>query len=151
LASTRVAKTQADYETLMARVALLEAALLPLLPTSTSRDELAIGIGHNRAPIEFGAASVDDLMEINQLIGLLKDQGPTPPTNPAPILELETKTGNTATKIKEYIDDCGKAATKGFGEETGKRLAQSPFWIALFYQMGQVSEALIRWLSNIPH
>jgi len=151
LASTRVAKTQADYETLMARVALLEAALLPVLPTSNSRDENAIGIGHNRGPSDFEPASVEELVQIDQLIALLKEQGPIPPTNSAPILDLQTKTSKTATKIKEYVDECGKAAAKGFGEETGKRLAQSPFWIALFYQMGQVSEALIRWLSNIPH
>jgi len=145
--AARLRKIEADYENLMARAALLEAAVSSLL----SVGESAIGIGHNRGPSDFEPVSVDDLVEINQLIALLKEQGPIPPTNPAPILDLQAKTGKTATKVKEYVEDVGKAAAKGFGEEIGKRLAQSPFWIALYHQMGQVSEALIVWLTNIPH
>ncbi|SRR6266404_2895168 len=147
--SARARKMEADYENLMARVALLEAAIAPLLNVSFS--EPAIGIGHNKGPRDFEPLSDQELVKINQMIALLKAQGPIPPSNPALILDLQAKTSQTATKVKEYVEDVGKAAAKGFGAEIGKRLAQSPFWIALYHQMGQVSEALIVWLTNIPH
>jgi hypothetical protein len=143
---------ESRFERLMGRVALLEATLAPALAAPTSAGGQEIGIGHNRPPVDSGPASMDELLEINRFVDLLKEQSPTPPSDPSPILALERSTSKTAAKIKEYLDNFGSEAFKGagkaFGEEIGKRLAQAPFWIALYFQLGQVSEALIQWLAH---
>lgn len=129
------------FELLQARVALLEAALSAPRPAGT------VGMGHNRGP-ELDAPA--ELEEIDRFIALLKEQTPTTPTDRSKLLEAAQVADQKAKGGREYLDELAKGVIKGGSEEIGKRLVQSPCWIAVYAQLDSVVHAVIAWLSSLP-
>jgi hypothetical protein len=135
---------------LQARVALLESSLTLL------RHELAspaaqriVGPGHNQGP-DFEPIAVEELSDVDDLIAQLKEQGPVPPADTTKLTERSQNAARVSGKIKQYLDGFAVEAFKGAGGEVGKRLAQAPFWMAVVYSIGRVTEALALWLAHVP-
>jgi hypothetical protein len=135
------------HETLMARVAVLEAALQEL------RSPGPAGIGHNRPPPDepaFVPVSSSDLDEIDHLISLLKEQPPLPTAVPAQVVAQSRVVGQIGAKIGELADIFAKEAVKAAGHEIGKRLVQIPFWLGVAAGIAAVSEGLQHWIAALP-
>lgn len=133
---------QQAYELLMARVAVLEAALAAPKP----RPDLPIGPGHNSPP-EFETPFEEE--EIRQFIDLLRAQKATAPTDLPKLIEASDSAEAKVSKLKTHIDDFVVAACKGAGAEAGKRLIQVPFWLAVGASLQAVMHALEIWISAV--
>jgi hypothetical protein len=136
------ARREAAYQDLMARVALLEAAVSSLLTVG----EPAIGIGHNKGPSDFEAVSAEDLDNVNDLIALLKEQGPIPPSDPTKLIERNEKALQLSARINEGLVALGTEIAKGSAREAGKEMFV-PLWTALSHCITSVSHALLTWLG----
>lgn len=136
--------SQRAFNLLTARVALLEAALASPKP----RLELPIGPGHNGPP-EFEPPFEEN--EIHELVDLLKAQGPTTPTDLPKLIAASQATEAKISKLAEYADAFASAAVKSAGGEAGKRLVQVPWWLSVGGALLGVSQALIAWISMLPH
>lgn len=132
------------FDLLMARVALLESALANPRP----RQDVPIGPGHNGAP-EFEPPFEES--EIREFVALLKDQGPTTPTDLPKLLSASKDADAKVSKLAEYADAFASAAVKGAGGELGKRMAQLPWWLAVGSALHSVVQALIGWIGTLPH
>jgi hypothetical protein len=132
------------YDLLMARVALLEAALANPKP----RQDIPIGPGHNGPP-EFEPPFEES--EIRELVDLLKAQGPTTPTDLQKLHAASQASETKVSKLAEYADAFASAAVKSAGTEAGKRLVQAPWWMSVGSALYAVSQALILWLATLPH
>jgi hypothetical protein len=143
-------QSEARFLELRGRVTLLEASLNQLRRelTNSTRDK-EIGIGHNQGP-DFTPIPVEELSDVDDLIALLKQQGPLPPTDPTKLTEKSQKATRVSDKIKQYLDGFAIEAFKGAGSEIGKRLAQAPFWVAVYHGIDRVAEALALWLAHVP-
>jgi len=135
---------QQAFNLLMARVALLEAALASPKPVP----KLPIGLGHNGPP-DFDPPFEE--REIRELVNLLKAQGPSTPTDLPQLLAASQATEARASKLMEYADAFASAAIKSAGSEAGKRLVQAPWWLSVGGALLGVSQALIAWISMLPH
>jgi hypothetical protein len=98
------------------------------------------GIGHNLQPI-----ADDELQSITKCIIILKHQ-PVVPTAP----DDARAAGSTLKKIGErlgtYLDTSLLEASKSSGKEFGKRLAQLPYWLAIWYALNNVVQSITAWL-----
>jgi|HubBroStandDraft_3_1064219.scaffolds.fasta_scaffold246831_1 hypothetical protein len=84
-------QTEARFLDLLGRVTLLEASLNQLRRELTvSAHDKEIGIGHNQGP-DFAPLPVEELDDVDDLIALLKEQGPVPPTDPTELTEGRQK------------------------------------------------------------
>lgn len=84
-------QTEARFLDLLGRVTLLEASLNQLRRELTvSAHDKEIGIGHNQGP-DFAPIPVEELDDVDDLIALLKEQGPVPPTDPTELTEGSQK------------------------------------------------------------
>jgi hypothetical protein len=140
-----VRATEASFELLMARVALLEAAITAPKPAAES----PIGIGHNRGPDLVPNLALDE-REIQELVVLLKQQSATAPVDLPKLVEIAEVIGPANNKWRERLDEFTKGVLKGAGEEVGKRLIQAPWLIAVYSQVEAVGNALVLWLSTLP-
>jgi hypothetical protein len=132
------------FEVLMRRVALLETSLSELrrelnAPTS-------VGIGHNRGP-EFNLASDEELDDIDELIALLKEQGPNPPTDRKNLVERSQRATLIAEKINAGLFAIGDELAKGAAREAGKEML-IPLWTAVSHWIASVGHGLLTWLGN---
>jgi len=57
---------------------------------TVSAHDKEIGIGHNQGP-DFAPIPVEELDDVDDLIALLKEQGPVPPTDPTELTEGSQK------------------------------------------------------------
>lgn len=136
--------TERAYDVLMARVAVLEAALAAPKPLL----ELPIGPGHNGPP-EFDPPFTE--YEIRTLVDLLKVQTPTAATELPKLLEATTAAKECSGKLQKHVDDFTDAMVKGAGGEFGKKLAQIPWWLAVYGALNAVLQAASQWMSTLPH
>ena len=143
-------QNEARFVELRGRVTLLEASLTQLRSELAPAHDGEIGIGHNQGP-DFGAITAEELDGVDDLIALLKEQAPVPPADKAQLIETSLKVSKISEKIKQYLDGFAAEAFKGAGGEIGKRLTQAPFWMAVVYGIGRVTEALALWLGQVPH
>jgi hypothetical protein len=134
--------SQAAFDLLMARVALLEAAI------NASKANPTTGIGHNQGP-DFVIDPEIDEAQIRDLITILKVQRPDGPVD-VPQLKQIVETIEPASKWQQCLDQLSLSVIKGGGEELGKRLVQAPWWIAVYSQLDAVCHSLIAWLSTLP-
>jgi hypothetical protein len=134
------AEKQSSFETLEARVAVLEAAL-------KSRPA---GVGHNRGPDIYDNLSVDEA-GIQNLISLLKEQRAIAPVD-LPRLTAAAKVADpAANKWQERIDIFAKGVLLGTGKVAGEEIAKQlehAAWVRSVYSTLQgVFEALGSWLN----
>lgn len=141
---------EARYSELQARVTLLETSLDQLRSELAAPTRRQISIGHNQGP-DFEPVPVEELDNVGELIVLLKQQGPVPPPDPTALIQQSKKAAGVSAKIKQYLDAFTLEALKGAGGEIGKRLAQAPFWIAVYHGIDRVTEILTLWLTHAPH
>lgn len=141
-------RPEALFETLVARVAILEAAVQEL------RELREIGIGHNRPPAgmeTFLPATSEDLNDIDEFIALLKEQPAVPAIVPPQLIEKGRRVSKVGAKIAELADMAAKEAVKAAGHEAGKRLVQLPLWLSIAGAISGVAVALQNWIAVVPH
>jgi hypothetical protein len=80
----------------------------------------------------------------------LKQQHATAPVNLPKLHEIAEVIAPENQKWRDRLDEIVKGICKGGGEETGKRLIQAPWWIAVYSQLEAVAHALIAWLGTLP-
>lgn len=101
------------------------------LPATCFQDFQPSRIRRHGSPI-----TKEDVQEIEQAVGILKALDV--PSNKA------QAAGSTLKKIGErletYIDAFLLEAAKSAGKEFGKRLAQLPFWLALYYTLENIGK-----------
>jgi tetrahydromethanopterin S-methyltransferase subunit G len=130
---------ESNFNRLMARVTALETSLSAIRST-------APGFGHNKGPQDFEPADAADLIEVDELIALLKQQSPRAVTSREELTAATEKAGTIADKIKEYLDI---AFTK-MAEEIGKQLGRAPLWYGLWATLTLVAAAAAEWLGSVP-
>lgn len=137
--------SESRYEELQARVALLESSVDQLRRelVSSSRE---VGIGHNQGPA-FAPVPVEELHEIDDLVALLKDRGPMPPSDPTPLIEQNARVAKLGEKINKGLIDLGTEMAKGAAGEMGKQLIVA-CWAAVYGWIKSVGAALLTWLSS---
>ena len=128
------------YNQLMVRVAVLEAAI-------SSPTTAPIGLGHNGPP-EFDLPFDED--NIREFIQLLKSQAPTVATDIPKVFAAVEHAEAAGPKFRQLVDDFATSAIKSAGTELGKRLAQLPFWMAVYSALASVAEAAKVWISTFP-
>jgi hypothetical protein len=137
------------HQTLMGRVAVLEAAVQQL-----RSPVFEVGPGHNQPPPDepaFVPVTPNDLDEIDRLIALLKEQPPVPPTVPVQLAAQSRVVARIGAKISNLADIFAKEAVKSAGHEVGKRLVQIPFWWGILYAINEVTSALQQWIAVLPN
>jgi hypothetical protein len=127
---------------LQAQVALLESSLAQLR-TELAAANRTVGIGHNQGP-PFAPVPLEELDEIDNLIALLKEQGPQPPSDPAPLIAQNAKVTSMAERISQSSIDLGKEMAKGGAREIGKELVA---WLAVGTLIKSVGAALLSFLG----
>jgi hypothetical protein len=128
------------------------------------RERRRRGIGHNKPPepIEDPPLSTKDLGEIRTAMAVLKRQPPVPS-----VLSIEARTAVTLLMkfgdrlrplgrtvggyILKQADSFVTKAVEKAGEEVGKRIVQSPFWIVLINKIPALADVAHRWLESLPH
>jgi len=131
---------QSRFETLEARVAVLEAVLVAR----------PAGVGHNRGPYLDDNLSVDEA-GIQNLIALLKEQRATAPVGLPKLTEAARVADPTINKWRERIDMFVKGvlfgAGKMAGEEITKQLDHAAWVHSVYSALQAVFEALMSWMS----
>jgi hypothetical protein len=124
----------AQHEEMLRRTEFLESLIadLPEQPKG--------GPGHNRQPI-----TQDDVHEIAQAIAVLKAQ-PVVPTAPDDVRAAQSVLQKIAGRLGTYLDNFFLEAFKSAGKEFGKQLARAPYWLALWYALQRLDQALTGWL-----
>jgi hypothetical protein len=116
------------------------------------------GIGDNNPPepIEREPLSANELREIRQAMAVLKTQ-PSAPSSPSAearaAVSLLAKFGHrlrslarvTGAYVGRQADNFVTEAVK----ESGKRIVQSPFWLAVIHQLPPLAEIAHRWLESL--
>jgi hypothetical protein len=138
------ASAESPFEALMGRVALLETSLSELRRELNASTE--IGIGHNRGP-EFDLASAEELDDVDELIALLKEQGPNPPTDRTNLVERSQRATLIAEKINAGLFAIGDELAKGAAREAGKQML-IPLWSAVSQWITSAGHALLIWLAG---
>ncbi len=131
---------EAAFESLQARVAVLEATLLAR----------PAGIGHNRGPNNDNEPGVDE-DEIQAFISRLKDQRATAPVELPKLIEAARVADPAVNKWRERLDDFVKGALKGAGFATGKivgeKLVRAAWVHSVYSALEAVYESLKHWLT----
>lgn len=141
------------HKDLMSRVVALEASLRAIpavIDQSEASSPTPIGMGHNGPP-NFVPTNSEDLLQINQLIDLLKqDVQPVTTTLRSELVERGERVSAVGKKIREHAETFIKEATRSAGAEVGKRLVQLPFWLGIGALIDSVVRALSNWLAAVP-
>jgi hypothetical protein len=132
------------YSRLQERVALLEASVQQLRSALATSSPSA-GIGHNQGPV-FAPVPIEDLQWVDDLVALLKEQGPTPPPDLKPLMEKTEKAVRLGELIENGLLSLGAELAKGAAREAGKELLAS-HWAAVSHWIGSVYRALSTWLG----
>jgi hypothetical protein len=130
---------QSSFDTLMARVALLEA---------TMRSRPA-GVGHNQGPYFDETLSVDEA-GIQNLIALLKVQRAIAPVDLAKLTEAAQIADPTIngwrTRIDQFVSGVLKGAGYAAGKEIIEQLAHASWVQSVYSALQSVFEALVSWM-----
>jgi hypothetical protein len=130
---------QSGFDTLMARVALLEA-------TMAARPA---GVGHNQGPDLDQNLSVDEA-GIQNLIALLKVQHATAPVGLPKLIEAAQIADPTINNGQGRVDQYVKGVLTGAGIQTGKeivkQLAHASWVHSVYAALRGVFEALMSWM-----
>lgn len=137
--------SQGKFDEMQARVAMLELSLEQLRSALAQPNRRQPGIGHNQGP-EFSPVPIADLDDIDKLIALLKESGPAPPPDPAPLIEQNAKVAALGDRINHGLIDLGKEIAKGAAREMGKELLAS-HWAAVYGWIKAAGGALLTWLG----
>jgi hypothetical protein len=141
-----VGNDETRYTELQARVTLLESSLDVLRQEIASQTpDRKIGPGHNRGP-DFLPVPVEELDDIDQLIALLKESGPTPPADRAPLIEQDAKVIALGDRISTGLLTLGAEMSKGAARESGKELLAA-HWTSVAHWIVSVSHTLLIWLG----
>jgi hypothetical protein len=132
-----------SFEELQASVALLEASVTQLRRELSRRD---IGIGHNQGP-DFSPLPIEELSDVDDLIALLKDRGPLPPSDPTPLIQQNAKVAALGERINEGLIGLGKEMARGAAREVGRELI-AIHWAAVSGWIKSVGVALLTWLGS---
>lgn len=131
---------QSSFQTLEARVAVLEAALL-------SRPA---GVGHNRGPSLNEDLSIDEA-GIQHLIALLKEQRATTPVELPKLTEAAQVADPKVNKWRERLDTFVKgaifAAGKKAGDALANQMADAAWFQSVYSALQGVFEAVMAWIS----
>jgi hypothetical protein len=138
--------SDARYQDIQARVALLETSMSELRRELAPRATEA-GIGHNRGP-EFDLASPAELDDVDELIALLKEQGPKPPADTTNLIERSQKATQIAEKINQGLIAIGIEMLKGGAREAGKHML-IPAWTSVSHWITALGHTVLAWLSGI--
>ncbi len=146
------ADARALHAEMLERIEALEKALV------SRRQRRRRGIGHNNPPepIEPEPLSANELREIRRAMAVLKVQPPAPSAPSAETraaVTLLTKLGDRlrflAIAAGAYL---GKQADNFITEavkESGRRIVQSPFWLAIISQLPALADVAHRWLESL--
>jgi len=146
---------RALHAEMLERIASLERAMAGL------RAAPRRGIGDNNPPepIEPEPLSAKELREIRKAMAVLKAEPPapsTPSTEVRAAVALLTKFGKrlrsfaitTGAYLGKQADNFVTEAVK----ESGKRIVQSPFWLAVINQLPALADVAHQWLASLgPH
>jgi hypothetical protein len=137
---------------MLARIDVLERAI------ARRPEQRQRGIGDNNPPepIEPELLSADELREIRQAMAVLKAQPPTPSVPSAEAKgavtvlttfgdRLRSAASSTGAYIAKQADNLVTEAVK----ELGKRIIQSPFWLAVLQQLPALVDIAQRWLASL--
>jgi hypothetical protein len=131
---------QSSFDTLVARVALLEA-------TMGSRPA---GVGHNQGPYLDETLSVDEA-GIQNLIALLKVQRATAPVDLAKLTEAaqiaDPAINEWRTRIDQFVSGVLKGAGFAAGKEIIEQLAHASWVQSVYSALQSVFEALMSWMN----
>ena len=140
---------------MIGRIETLEKAIADL------QERQRHGIGHNNPPepIEPAPLSANELSEIREALAALKNQPSIPNASSAEAAKAAVtvlqKFGNRLRAMGVYIgkhaDVFVTEAAKKAGEEAGKRIVQSPLWLAIIHQLPAVADIASKWLHSLPH
>jgi hypothetical protein len=109
------------YAELRTRVTLLESSLVELRRNLDAPAQIGdIGIGHNQGP-PFAPISPDELLQVDELIALLKDRGPDKPID-SPVIEQSKRAQQVSKHITDGVLELGKELSKGGAREAGKEM-----------------------------
>jgi hypothetical protein len=135
---------QSRFETLEARVAVLEAALAAR-PSGVALASRPPGIGHNHGPYIDENLNVDEA-SIQALIALLKVPRATAPIDLAKLAEAARVADPDINKWQERVDQFVKNVLKGATIQTGmeitKQLAHASWVRSVFSALQSVYEVL---------
>jgi hypothetical protein len=124
----------AQHKEMLAWTAALKS-LLAHFPT-----RLPAGIGHNQPePItnhDFGA--------LDKTVEILEVQ-PVVPDAPA-VKAVQSILKKIVERLGTYLDASMMELSKSVGKELGKQLARAPYWLALWYVLQRLDQALTGWL-----
>jgi hypothetical protein len=152
LADAGAANSNALHAEMLERIEELEQAIASL-PRRRRR-----GIGDNNPPepIEPEPLSAKELREIRHAVAVLKAQQAVPSvpsTEARAAVSLLAKFGDRLRSLARatgaYI---GKQADNFITEavkEAGKRIVQSPFWLAVIHQLPALADVAHRWLVSL--
>jgi hypothetical protein len=132
------------YSRLQERVALLESSVQQLR-SALATSSPTVGMGHNQGP-EFAPVPIEDLQWVDDLVALLKEQGPTSPPDLKPLMEKTEKAVRLGEMIENGLLSLGAEMAKGAAREVGKELLAS-HWAAVCHWIGSVYRALSIWLG----
>jgi hypothetical protein len=119
------------------------AALKSLLAHFPTR--LPARIGHNQPdPITH-----DDVLSIHKAITVLEPQ-PLVPMAPDDVRAVQSTLQKIAGHLGTYLDASMMELSKSVGKELGKQLARAPYWLAIWYVLQKLDQALTGWLHLIP-
>jgi hypothetical protein len=145
-AGTINVSTEDPYSQLQARVVLLESSVQQLRSALATSSTGVVGMGHNQGP-EFAPVPIEDLQWADDLVALLKAQGPTPPADLKPLMEKTEKAVRLGEMIENGLLSLGAELAKGAAREVGKELLAS-HWAAVCHWIGSVYRALSTWLGG---
>jgi hypothetical protein len=126
-------KKAAPHKEMLSWIEVLEA-LIAELPKQHR------GIGDNLQPI-----GDDELHSIINLVFILKHQ-PVVPTAPDDVRVAGSRLKKIGERLGTYLDTFLLEASKSGGKELGKRLAQAPFWLAVWYALTHIVQSVAAWL-----
>jgi hypothetical protein len=134
-ADATVVRAAAPHAEMLAWTAALKS-LLAHVPT-----RLPARIGHNQPdPITH-----DDLLSIEKAIIVLEHQ-PEVPTAPDDVKAVQSTLQMIAGRLGTYLDASMMELSKSVGKELGKQLARAPYWLAVWYVLQRLDQALTGWL-----
>jgi hypothetical protein len=99
------------------------------------------GIGHNQPdPITH-----DDVLILDKAIIVLEPQ-PVVPKAPDDVRAVQSTLQKIAGRLGAYLDTFFLEASKSAGKEFIKQLARAPYWLAVWYVLQKLDQALTGWL-----
>jgi hypothetical protein len=99
------------------------------------------GIGHNQPPPIAG----EDVAILHKAVVVLEAQQVVPKA-PDDVKAVQSALQKIKGRLGTYVDTFFLEASKSGGKEFGKQLARAPYWLAFWYVLQKLGEALTGWL-----